>query len=120
MRSDELPLDVLRQRLTYAGFVLVAYELVKSMIVCPIKAFYKNTTFGPGMPFKKYEADVRARHKNEFEACLLYLRDFEEAFDADDVETIRALREHRNDLGNTLPVRLPGLRLGEYKGLWTK
>lgn len=90
------------------------------MIVSPIKAFYKETTFGPGMPFKTYEEDVRARHKNEFEACLLYLRDFMEALHADDVETIQALREHRNDLAHNLPGRLPGLRLGEYKALWPK
>ena len=71
IRSDELPPDVLVQRLTYAGFVLVAYELVKSMIVGPIKVFYADTTFGPGMPFTTYAEDVRARHKDEFEACLL-------------------------------------------------
>ena len=51
-------------------------ELVKSLIVRPIKAFYSHVTFGPGMPFKSYEEDVLSRHRNEFEACLLYLRDF--------------------------------------------
>lgn len=120
MRRHELPLDVLSQRLTYAGFVLVAYELAKSMIVGPIKAFYAHTTFGSGMPFKTYDEDVRARHKNEFEACLLYLRDFMEALDADDVETIQALREHRNDLAHSLARKLPMLHLGDYKALWPK
>lgn len=37
--------------LTYAGLVLVAFELIKSLIVKPIKAFYAHTTFGPGMTF---------------------------------------------------------------------
>lgn len=120
MRSDELPLDVLRKRLAYAGLVLVAYELVKSMIVAPIKAFYKDTTFGQGMPFKTYQEDVRARHANEFEACLLYLRDFMEALNADDVETIQALREHRNDLAHTLADKLGELDLRGYGALWSK
>jgi len=120
LRGDELPPDVLAQRLTYAGFVLVAYELVKSMIVGPIKIFYADTTFGAGMPFTTYAEDVRARHKNEFEACLLYLRDFMEALDADDVSTIQALREHRNDLAHDLARKLPSLDLSEYSALWEK
>ncbi len=60
----------------------------------PIKAFYADMAFGQGMPFKTYQEDVRARHKNEFEACLLYLRDFMEALDVDDVKTIQELRTH--------------------------
>jgi len=38
------------------------------------------------MPFKSYAADVKARHKDEFEACLLYLRDFMQAIDAQDMD----------------------------------
>lgn len=120
MPSHELPTDVLAQRLNYAGFTLVAYELVKSMIVGPIKAFYADTTFGQGMPVKTYDMDVRSRHKNEFEACLLYLRDFMEAIDADDVDTIQALREHRNDLAHNLARKLAVLDLSESKRLWDK
>ena len=62
--------------LSYAGFVLVSYELVKGMIVRPIQAFYKDTIFDEKMPFESYEKDVLFRSKNEFEACLLYLKDF--------------------------------------------
>ena len=40
--------------LSYAGFVLVSYELIKGMIVRPIQVFYKDTTFGEKMPFKSY------------------------------------------------------------------
>ena len=122
IRTDDLPPDVLAQRLTFAGFVLVAYELVKSMIVGPIKAFYADTTFGQGMPFTTYDQDVRARDKNEFEACLLYLRDFMKALDADAVSTIQALREYRNDLAHNLATKLAILDLGEYEytALWDK
>jgi hypothetical protein len=43
-----------------------------------------------------------------------------EALDADDVNTIQELREHRNDLAHNLARKLPILRLGEYPGLWDK
>lgn len=95
--------EELKRLLTYAGFILVAFELVKSLIVKPIKFFYWNTTFGEGTPFKSYEEDVMTRHKNEFEACLLYLRDFDAAVDNEDVLTIQELRKHRNELAHNLP-----------------
>ncbi len=93
---------------------------MKAMIVGPIKAFYTDTTFGQGMPFKTYDEDVRALHKNEFEACLLYLRDFMEAVNDADVNTIQELRNHRNDLAHDLVRRLPILRVGEHQSLWER
>ena len=114
---DTLSADQLNQRLMYAGFIMLAYELVKSMIVEPIKCFYKDVTFGEGMPFKTYELDVASRHRNEFEACLLYLRDFMKAIDSADVLTIQSLRKHRNDLAHDLVDRLPSLRFDEYRPL---
>ena len=100
MRNAVLGLseDDLTRSLTYAGFVLLAFELVKSLIVDPIKLFYRDTTFSVG-PFKSYELDVMSGHKNEFEACLLYLRDFMEAIDSNDVLAIQGLRKHRNESG---------------------
>jgi hypothetical protein len=107
------------KQLMYAGLVLVAYELMKSMIVDPIKAFYRNTTFhSSSMPFKSYEQDVRGRHSNEFEACLFYLRDFMEAIGSKDVLAIQGLRKHRNDLAHDLVARLSGLKFDEYLPLW--
>ena len=99
-QAQDPPPEALARGLTYAGFVLVGYELVKDMIVGPIKLFYKDTTFGQGMPFRTYDEDVRARHKNEFEACLLYLRDFMEAVEDADFDAIQELRNHRNDLAH--------------------
>ncbi|VAW71594.1 hypothetical protein MNBD_GAMMA12-72 [hydrothermal vent metagenome] len=101
--------DELTRALTYAGFILVAFELVKSLIVNPIKGFYAYTTFGDGAPFTSLEEDVLFRHKNQFEACLLYLRDFMEAIDSEDLLTIQALRKHRNDLAHELPAMLHNL-----------
>ncbi len=117
---QDLSSEELTRGLTYAGLVLVGFELVKGMIMGPIKAFYANTTFAQGMPFSSYDEDVRARHRNEFEACLLYLRDFMEAIDSADMVTIQELRTHRNELAHDLVVRLPTLRIDEYRLLWEK
>jgi len=103
MSVEDLSDEELGKTLAYAGLVLVAFELVKSLIVRPIVEFYRDITFHEGAPFNSYEADVSFRHKNQFEACLLYLRDFMEAIDAEDVFTIQALRKHRNDLAHNLP-----------------
>lgn len=103
--------------LAYAGLVLVAFELVRSLVVKPIKNFYRDTTFDPGMPFISYESDVLSRHKHEFEACLLYLQDFMQVIDSDDVHAIQALRQHRNDLAHNLPDRLEELKIERYAEL---
>lgn len=119
-RIQELSEVEITNALTYAGFVLVAFELVKSMIVNPIKAFYADITFGEGVPFKSYEEDVLSRHKNQFEACLLYLRDFMEAIDANDLSAIQELRKHRNDVAHNLPDLLPELKIERYLELLEK
>jgi hypothetical protein len=114
---EELSAEELTKRLTYAGFVLVSYERVKSMLVEPIKLFYRDVTFEGG-PFRSYEEDVRSRHQNEFEACLLYLRDFMQAIDARDMITIQSLRIHRNELAHDLVERLPTLHIEARRSLF--
>ena len=117
---EDLSPEELSRGLTYAGLVLVAFELVKKMVVRPIKVFYSDITFAPASPFKSYDQDVRFRHSNEFEACLLYLRDFMEAIDSADMATIQELRTHRNELAHDLVARLPALRIGDYSSLWER
>ena len=112
--------EELTRALSYAGFILVAFELVKSLIVNPIKVFYADVTFAESDPFKSYEEDVLSRHKNQFEACLLYLRDFMEAIDSEDVLTIQALRKHRNDLAHDLPNMLHNLNIDNHLPLLEK
>lgn len=84
---EKLSATQINRILSYAGFVLVSYELIKGMIVRPVQVFYNNTTFGEKMPFKSYEIDVLSRSRNEFEACLLYLKDLMEAIDDRDFAT---------------------------------
>lgn len=114
----DLSPEELTQRLTYAGLVLVTFELVKRMIVGPIKEFYADSTFGEGMPFRSYDDDVRKRAANEFEACLLYLRDFMEAIDSSDMAAIQELRKLRNELAHNLTGSLPNLSIDE--SLWDR
>lgn len=111
---ESLTEEELTLMLSYAGFILVAFELVKSLIVNPIKAFYADITFSEGIPFKSYEEDVLSRHKNQFEACLLYLRDFMQSIDSEDVMTIQALRKHRNDLAHDLPNMLHNINIENH------
>lgn len=116
---SDLSEEELTRALAYAGFVLLAYELVKSLIVNPIKAIYENTTFDSDL-FKSYEVDVLSRDRNEFEACLLYLRDFIKAIDSDDVLAIQGLRKHRNDLAHDLVNSMSRLDIGQYAPLLEK
>jgi len=112
--------EELTRNLTYAGFILVEFELLKSMIVNPIKVFYQDTTFGEEMPFTSYEEDVLTRHKNQFEACLLYLSDFMEVINSEDILSIQALRKHRNDLAHDLPNMLSKLNIKDHFPLLEK
>jgi hypothetical protein len=105
--------DEVTRVLAYAGLVLLGFELIKALIVKPIKAFYTNVEFGPGMPFKSYAEDVKVRHKDEFEACLLYLRDCMQAINADGMDAIQAFREHRNTLAHDLPGHLNSLNVDD-------
>lgn len=99
---------------------IVKPDSIKGMIVNPIKSFYADTTFNDGGPFKSYNEDVAFRHKNEFEACLLYLRDFMEAIDSENVITIQTLRKHRNDLAHELPNMLNTFAIEDYLPLLEK
>ncbi len=119
-KAINLTEEELTSALAYAGFILVAFELVKSLTVNSTKAFYSNITFSSGSPFKSYEEDVLSRHKNQFESCLLYLRDFMGAIDSEDVLTIHALRKHRNDLAHDLPGMLHNLVIKQNLALLEK
>lgn len=118
MSVEDLSSEELTMRLTYAGLVRIGFELIKNMIVGPIKLFYADTTWDESCPFKSYDEDVRIRHTNEFESCLLYLRDFMGAIDSTDVTTIQELRKHRNELAHDLVNTIPRLQVSKYRSLW--
>lgn len=119
-KTADVTEEELTRALAYVGLVLIASELIKSMIVNPIKLFYQHTTFGEGMSFKSYEADVLSRHKDQFEACLLYLRDFMVAIDPDDMNAIQDLRKHRNELAHDLVNKLHDLQIEDHAPLFNR
>jgi hypothetical protein len=116
-KSYDLSGEEFANALTCTGLILVAFELVRSLIIKPIRNFYTGITFGDGMPFKSYKEDVLSRNRNEFEACLLYLRDFMKVIDSNDIHTIQALREQRNDLAHNLASRIDKININNYAGL---
>ncbi len=65
-RIEDMRAEDVRQNLTHAGLILLAFELVKKLVIVRVKNFYANTAFGEGLPFKTYKDDVLARHKDVF------------------------------------------------------
>jgi hypothetical protein len=106
---DELSDSELSRNLAYSGLLLIAHELIKNLVIDPVKAFYRNTTFAKGMPFTTYEKDVLSRHTNKFDATLLYLRDHFEAISDDDVKAISLVGEGRQSLAHELSEELINL-----------
>lgn len=119
-KIEELSSEEITQKLTYVGFVLIAFELVKSLIIAPIRFFYHNTTYTGSSLFHSYEQDVLSKHKKEFEACLLYLRDFMKAIDNEDFDSIQELREHRNNLAHNIVNELQSLNIKDYYTLFER
>lgn len=77
-----------------AGAATLTHTLLDALVVDSVKPFYDRTTFSQTesadhMTFQSFEADVLWRHKNEFDACLLYLRDFVKVIDTGDVQCIQ-------------------------------
>lgn len=105
----------IEEKLKFAGLLLLAYEILKSIIIKPIKSFYENTTFSYNAPFVSYEFDVLSRHKSELKACLLYLRDFMNAIDSDDMDIILELRDKRNIVAHELPNIIEKFNFSEFK-----
>ena len=89
---------VLRAALIDAGLFLVAYELIRSLVVRPVEAFYANVSFGPGLPFSDFETDVSSLSKHKFDACSLWLRDHMQAISNEQYNSIHRIREFRDAL----------------------
>jgi hypothetical protein len=51
-KIEDLGADEVRQRLSHAGLMLLAFELIKEMVVGRVKFIYADTEFEDGLPFK--------------------------------------------------------------------
>lgn len=107
--KEALSSEETTRALVYAGLFLVAYELIKKLVVAPLKQFYDSTTFAPGMPFKTYEHDVLSRDKNVVEASLLDLRDHFKALTPEQVTAIQDVGKQRNAFAHALSEQLSSL-----------
>lgn len=110
----------IEEKLKFAGLLLLSYEILKNLIIKPIKSFYENTKFSDNSPFVSYEVDVLSRHKSEFKACLLYLKDFMEAINSDDINIILELRDKRNIVAHELPKIIENFDFTEFKTIALK
>ncbi len=90
--------ETLRDILVDAGLFLVAYELIRDLIIKPVELFYSGVTYGHGLPFSNFETDVSSRDKHKFDACLLWLRDHMEAITCEQYKSIHRVREFRDTL----------------------
>jgi len=102
-RIEDMKPEDIRHHLTHVGLILLAFEVVKELVIVRVKNFYADIVFGDGVPFETYEDDVLARHKDVFEASLLYLRDHFEAISAEEMDAIQELRQYRNRIAHELP-----------------
>lgn len=112
-KIEHLSDSELTRNLIYAGLFLIADELIKKSIISPVRAFYRDVTFGDGLPFTTYEQDVLSRHKNTFDATLLYLRDHFEAISDDDPKAISSIGQRRHAIAHELSTELHNLNPGE-------
>lgn len=103
---DALDPDDVGRRLINAGLFLLAAELIGDLVVRRVRSFYEHVTFGSGAPFKSYDVDVKARHKDIYQASLFWLRDHMEALTSEQVMDIQAVRTRRNALAHDLSTAL--------------
>jgi hypothetical protein len=101
-------------KIKLAGLILLSFEILKNIVIKPIKCFYDRVTFSDNSPLKSYENDVLSRDKYEFKSCLLYLCDFMEAIKKEDISTIMELMEKRNDVAHELISTLEDFDFDEY------
>lgn len=110
----------IEEKLKFAGLLLLSYEILENLIIKPIKSFYENTKFSGNSPFVSYKVDVLSRHKSEFKACLLYLKDFMEAINSDDINVILELRNKRNIVAHELSKIIEKFDFTELKTIALK
>ena len=95
--------SAVRRSLIRASLFIAGFELLKGEIVDRVQQFF---VFGHDenglLRDPSYETRVRALHKKEFEACLLWLAQ-SDALSEDEVERVKAVRAHRNELAHELP-----------------
>jgi hypothetical protein len=94
--------DVLQQNLIVAGLYLVAYELLRGVVVDHLRGFFSAAGID-GAHDERHAARVLALYpKDVFQASCLWFR-HQGAITDEDLAEIHAIRDHRNALAHELP-----------------
>jgi len=95
--------EQLQTNLVQASLFLTAFEVLKTSIVDQIRDFYSREIHpnGTSIASEKYKSDLLALHKNIFIASCLWLKE-NNAISEEDIETIHAIRDHRNMIAHEL------------------
>lgn len=95
--------DLLRSNLIAAGLYLTAWETLRDCVVDQLRSFYScgfdenGATIGTD-----YTTRVLSRHKSPIQASLQWFQE-EGVVDDADLQLVRRLRAHRNDIAHNLP-----------------
>jgi hypothetical protein len=94
--------EVLQQNLIVAGLYLVAYELLRGVVVDHLRGFFSGAGID-GAPDGRHADRVLALYpKDVFQASCLWFRN-QGAITDEDLAEIQAIRDHRNALSHELP-----------------
>lgn len=95
--------DKLKGNLILGSIYLTAYETLKSSIIDHVKGLYKLSISSTLEEKIKYKEKVLSYcNRDEFHACCLWLLR-EGAINDDDINKIKNIRRHRNEIAHELP-----------------
>lgn len=98
--------DALKQNLIIGGLYLAAFELLKqSLIGRPRDFFWNGIRDGEDYISPEYETKVLALHKHRYTASALWWQTMG-AIDAADLDKLREVREHRDEIAHDMPKML--------------
>lgn len=93
--------DILKRNLIVASLYLSAYEILKGAVIDQPKSFFTDFTSQDLKSSKKYKAEVRSLHKDEFQAsCLWHVSN--DIITSAEFDEIQVLRRHRNEIAHEL------------------
>lgn len=94
---------IMKDNLVLAALYLAAYELLKSAIIDNIRDFFSfDFIDGKPRPDPEYQTQVTKVHKDVFYASCLWLLQ-NEIIAEDEVEELKGIRRHRNQIAHELP-----------------
>jgi hypothetical protein len=103
----KLASEQIRATLSFAGLLLVVYEMVKQAVVGDVRQFYCRGFDETGMLYDeaRYARDVRSLDKSQFRASAKWLVK-SGAITDEQVEVLERLHRHRQDIAHELPKYL--------------